>query len=109
MKKSPSAKGGQGLKNSSAPSTPNKCIKSLGPSTTKARRSQRATTRRSSPRAARREVAVYDGVDLLGTIMIAADGKSTAYTAGGKRLGIFTSLQLAFTAFNKSSVSGGVT
>jgi hypothetical protein len=107
MKKSPSANGGQGLKGLSAPSKQtNKCTKASSPST-KRRRPQRSTTRRSSPRAGRREVAVYDGTTLVGTIKIAADGTSTAYSARGKRLGLFSSFLMASAAFNEPTESGG--
>ena len=107
MKKSPSANGGQGLKNCSAPShQTNKCTKSSRQSTTKTRRSQRSAKRKSAARAARREVAVYDDLNLLGIIKIASDGKSTVYDPFGKRLGLFSSFQVASAAFNKSPVPG---
>jgi hypothetical protein len=63
---------------------------------------------RAPTKLCKREVSIYDGVNLLGTIKIAADGKSTAYNAHGKRLGLFSSFHAASAAFNKSPVSGGV-
>jgi hypothetical protein len=83
------------------------------PSTTKIKSTQRPTKRRSrskviartSPsRSQRREVAIYDGMDLIGTVKIAADGKSVAYDPCGKRLGSFPTFQAASAAFDKPSV-----
>ena len=70
------------------------------PSTTKTRLSQRPTKNRPNSKATRREVSVYDGVNLLGTIKIAADGKSTAYNPRGKPLGSYPTFQAASAAFD---------
>jgi hypothetical protein len=50
--------------------------------------------------AGRREVAVYDGTNLIGTVKIADDGRSTAYDALGKRVGSFGSLKAASDALD---------
>jgi hypothetical protein len=89
------------------------------PSTSKLKSSQRPTKRRSrskviarpSPsRSRQREVAVYDGQNLVGTVKVASDGKAVAYDARGKRLGSFPTFQAASAAFEKPStarVAGG--
>jgi hypothetical protein len=61
---------------------------------------------RTAPRSGPRELAVYDGTDLVGTIKIASDGKSTAHNAHGKRLGIFPSQRAASAALNKLAAGG---
>lgn len=83
-------------------------------STTKIKSSQRPTKRRArskvvarkSPSRQRREVAIYDGLVLLGTVKIDTAGKSTAYDARGKRLGLFPTLQAASAAFDKPPAHG---
>jgi hypothetical protein len=73
-------------------------------STTKPKPSQ--PSRRQAKRkrtAGKREVALYDGTNLVGTVKIAADGRSTAYDVLGKRVGSFGSLQAA-----SDALGGGV-
>ena len=84
------------------------------PSRTKNKSSARLTKRRARPKAItatarlrrRRELAIYDGVNLVGIVKVAADGKSTAYDARGKRLGLFPTFQAASAAFDKPSAPG---
>ena len=66
----------------------------------RARRKVIARTARSRPR---RELAIYDGQDLVGTVKVADTGNATAYNADGKRVGVFTSLQAAIDALDKTS------
>ncbi|MGO9399738.1 MAG: hypothetical protein ACLP19_18125 [Xanthobacteraceae bacterium] len=51
----------------------------------------------ATPRA--RELFLYDGQDLIGTIKVADDGTARAFDARGKRLGKFPSLEAASAAF----------
>ncbi len=66
------------------------------------RRSKRDTQTTRS-RLGRRELALYDGTHLLGTIKVAADGRSVAYSAGGKKLGSFPTFEAVTAAFPKSA------
>ena len=54
----------------------------------------------SAPRT--RELSLYDGQDLIGTIKVAVGGKVIAFDSRGKRLGSFTSLKAASAAFDPS-------
>ena len=63
-----------------------------------ARRTRPAKRKRAPT--CRREVAVYDGQDLLGIVKIA--GHAIAYNPDGKRVGIFASLEAATAALDKS-------
>lgn len=70
------------------------------------------TTKRSSPRRSRRSrttkrtpprnLALYSGTTLLGIIKVAGDGRATAFSADGRRIGIFPSFEAATAAFNKT-------
>jgi hypothetical protein len=73
---------------------------------TNRRRRRKATARTSPSKQRRRELAVYDGVDWIGTIKVAADGKSIAYDALGTRLGLFPTFQAASAAFDKPPAHG---
>ena len=71
-------------------------------------KTSRGVSRRSTKRAptsskpCRREFALYDGMNLIGVIKVAADGAAAAYTAPGKKLGSFPAYEAAYDAFNKS-------
>jgi hypothetical protein len=54
----------------------------------------------TTPRA--RELSLYDGQDLIGTIKVAVGGKAIAFDPRGKRLGSFPSLKAASAAFDLS-------
>jgi hypothetical protein len=62
--------------------------------------------RRAQTMARRREVAVYDGTNLIGTVKIADDGRSTAHDLLGKRVGSFGSLKAASDALSGGGVDG---
>jgi hypothetical protein len=47
-----------------------------------------------------RELSLYDGQELIGTIKVADDGKAVAFDWRGKRLGSFPSLKAASAAFD---------
>jgi hypothetical protein len=49
----------------------------------------------------KRELAVYDGSECMGTIKVADDGTAVAFGASGKRLGAFRSLKDASAAFDQ--------
>ena len=71
-------------------------------------RSRRSTKSRRAPtRPSRRELALYDGMDWIGTIKIAADDKSVAYDTRGKRLGSFPNFEAASAAFPKPKATSG--
>jgi hypothetical protein len=57
--------------------------------------------RRAKP-TCRREVAVYDGQDFLGSVKIADN--VTAYDPDGKRVGVFVSLEAATAGLDKLRV-----
>jgi hypothetical protein len=71
-------------------------------------RSRRPTkSQRGATKPCRREVSLYDGVDWIGTIKIAADDKSVAYDTRGKRLGAFPNFEAASAAFPKPKATSG--
>jgi hypothetical protein len=49
-----------------------------------------------------RELSLYDGQDLVGTIKVAGDGTARAFDPRGKRLGSFPSLKAATASFDSS-------
>jgi hypothetical protein len=53
----------------------------------------------------KRELAVYDGSECMGTIKVAEDVKAVAFDKRGKRLGRFPSVEAASAAFNSSEVA----
>jgi hypothetical protein len=105
VKKSHSANGGQGSKDCSASSKQTTIYSSARP-TANAKSSRRTTKRgRASAKTCRREVAIYDGQNLVGTVKIADIGKATAYDANGKRLGVFATLEAASAALDTGATS----
>lgn len=46
-----------------------------------------------------RDLSLYDGQELVGTIKVAEDGTATAYHPCGKRLGQYPTVKQATTAF----------
>lgn len=50
-----------------------------------------------------RELSLYDGQHLIGTIKVADDGKSVAFDPSGKRIGSFPSFEAAFAALNRTA------
>jgi hypothetical protein len=112
MKNDPSF-GDDGPRSAQENQQDNLCASVPSTSTTKnnsskrpAKRRSRGKVRTSPSRTPWREVAIYDGSDLLGTVKIAADGKSTAYDPRGKRLDLFPTFQAASAAFDRPSVPG---
>jgi hypothetical protein len=60
----------------------------------------------------KRELAVYDGRECMGTIKVADDGTAVAFAASGKCLGAFRSLKAASAAFDQKPLKrrrGGAT
>jgi hypothetical protein len=49
-----------------------------------------------------RQLSIYDGQDLIGTIKVAMDGTARAFDPRGKRLGSFPSLKAATASFDSS-------
>jgi hypothetical protein len=47
-----------------------------------------------------RELSLYDGQELVGTIKVAEDGTTVAFDPGVKRVGSFPSFKSASAAFN---------
>jgi hypothetical protein len=47
-----------------------------------------------------REVAVYDGRVLVGTVKVSDAGKARAFDRDGKRIGSFASFEAAYAALN---------
>jgi hypothetical protein len=72
-------------------------------------RSRRSTkSQRGATKPCTREVSLYDGVQWIGNIKIAADGKSVAYDTRGKRLGSFVNFEAAWAAaFPKPKATSG--
>jgi hypothetical protein len=52
----------------------------------------------SAPRM--RELSVYDGQELVGTVKVSKDGKARAFDRDGKRIGSFASFEAASAALN---------
>jgi hypothetical protein len=67
----------------------------------------RRSTKRAASNRCQRELALYDGTHLLGTIKVAANGKSVAYDTRGKRLGSFSNFEAASAAFPKPKAVNG--
>jgi len=73
-------------------------------SNTKPKKSQYARAgRRQTNTAKARELAVYDGQALVGTVKVAGDGKSVAFDPRGKRIGSFPSFNAAYDALTRAT------
>jgi hypothetical protein len=69
------------------------------------RRSRRKAKRKAAKKSYAREVALYDGQNLVAVIRIGADGKCIVFDARGKRLGSYPTFRAASNAL--SAVGGG--
>jgi hypothetical protein len=58
---------------------------------------------RTSEFASRRDLAIYDGRDCLGRIVVATNGRARAFDRRGKSLGIFESVEAASAAIEGST------
>jgi hypothetical protein len=94
------------LKGCSAPSKQTNTYSSARPTANAKSRRRSVKRRRALTKSCKREVFIYDGLDLVGTVRIAADGKLTAYDPRGRRLGLFPTFQAASAAFDKPSARG---
>jgi hypothetical protein len=70
----------------------------------KPKKSQYArASRRQTNTAKARELAVYDGQALVGTVKVAGDGTSVAFDPRGKRIGSFPSFNAASDALSRGA------
>jgi hypothetical protein len=60
--------------------------------------------KRNAPKPSPRELAIYNGRDLVGTVTIIATDEVKAYDANGKCVGAFPSLEAASDALDRSVV-----
>jgi hypothetical protein len=65
--------------------------------------------RRGGKAAGGRELSVYDGHELVGTIEVGEDDEARAFDQYGKLLGSFASVKFAFTAFDTIVERGAAT